>query len=99
MCNIGNPQAVAQEPLSFGREVLGTLLNKGMLESVDVSQDARERAQKYREQLPMNSVGGYSDSRGVRAVREEVADFIAARDGENCRPNLNELFLTDGASP
>jgi glutamate--glyoxylate aminotransferase len=41
-------------------------------------------------------MGGYTDSRGNTVVRNEVADFIAARDG--VRPNPEQIFLTDGAS-
>jgi len=95
-CNIGNPQAVAQAPMSFIREVLAGLTCPGVVDHI--AKDAKERVEKYRATLPMNSIGGYSDSRGVPVIREEVADFIAARDGEECRPKLTDLFLTDGAS-
>jgi len=95
-CNIGNPQAVAQTPMTFIREVLAGLTCPGIVNYI--AKDAKDRVEKYRATLPMNSIGGYSDSRGVPIVREEIADFIAARDGEECRPKLNDLFITDGAS-
>ena len=42
------------------------------------------------------SLGRYSESQGVRVVREEVAAFISARDGVQADPE--DIFLTDGAS-
>jgi glutamate--glyoxylate aminotransferase len=41
-------------------------------------------------------IGAYQDSRGNMLVRQEVADFIQARDGHAADPN--SIFLTDGAS-
>lgn len=46
--------------------------------------------------LLQGGVGGYTDSRGNTMIRNEVADFIAARDG--ARPDPDAIFLTDGAS-
>ena len=41
-------------------------------------------------------VGAYTESQGLSIVRQEVADFITARDGV---PAVKEnVFLTDGAS-
>ena len=42
-------------------------------------------------------LGAYSDSRGAPGIRQEVADFIAARDGHPSSPDA--IFLTEGASP
>lgn len=41
--------------------------------------------------------GAYSDSRGVEAVRQHVAEFLEQRDGVSA--NANSIFLTGGASP
>jgi len=95
-CHIGNPQGIAQTPITFIREVLSGLVCPGVLNSI--SRDAKERAERYLATMPMNSIGGYSDSHGVKLLREEVADFIAARDGEECRPNPMDIFLTHGGS-
>lgn len=43
--------------------------------------DAVDRARKVLGSLGVGGVGGYTDSRGNVAVREEVADFIEKRDG------------------
>jgi glutamate--glyoxylate aminotransferase len=43
--------------------------------------DVIERARKLVGSFGIGGVGGYTDSRGNPMVREEVADFIQARDG------------------
>ena len=40
--------------------------------------------------------GAYSDSAGVRVIREDVADYISERDGFPC--NADDIFLSTGAS-
>jgi glutamate--glyoxylate aminotransferase len=57
--------------------------------------DAIERARKLNGMFG-GAVGAYTDSRGAAGVRQEVADFIAARDGHPSNPD--HIFLTDGAS-
>ena len=48
--------------------------------------DAIERAKKIIASFGTGGVGGYTDSRGNPMIREEVADFIQARDGH--RPSI-----------
>jgi aspartate/methionine/tyrosine aminotransferase len=43
--------------------------------------DAVARARKLVASFGTGGVGGYTDSRGNRTIREEVADFIQRRDG------------------
>lgn len=56
--------------------------------------DVVKRAQQYIDSVP--SAGAYTDSAGIRAVREEVADFLLQRDGHASDPD--SIFLTSGAS-
>ena len=94
-CNIGNPQALGQKPISFTRQVMSIVLNPELLETDGLfNDDVTARARKYLNAMP--SVGAYSDSSGVSVVRKEVADFIARRDGHPA--NAEDIFLTDGAS-
>lgn len=44
----------------------------------------------------IGSVGAYSHSQGVPAIRQDVANFIAKRDGYSSDPE--SIFLTAGAS-
>ena len=97
-CNIGNPQALGQKPLSFVRQTLSLVMNPDLLKEPDIRSlyppDVLARASAYLAAVP--SVGAYSDSQGVRLVRQHVAEFIAARDGYPA--SERDIFLTDGAS-
>ncbi|MCX7024885.1 MAG: aminotransferase class I/II-fold pyridoxal phosphate-dependent enzyme [Spirochaetes bacterium] len=96
-CNIGNPQALEQKPLTFPRQVLALceypeLIGKaaGLFPA-----DAIETAKKLLAGTKFG-LGAYSESKGVRIVREAVAEFIRARDGIEADPD--SIYLTDGAS-
>ncbi len=97
-CNIGNPHAFAQQPMSYVREVLSlleypALLNKdlnGLFQN-----DAIARAKYILSQIP-EGVGAYSTSAGLEFVRIAVAEFISRRD--QISANHQRIILTDGAS-
>lgn len=55
-----------------------------------------ERAEKYTSKIG-GGIGAYTNSQGLSVVREEVAEFIAARDGVG-PADPESIFLTDGAS-
>ncbi|CAN1287264.1 Alanine aminotransferase 2, mitochondrial [Linum perenne] len=100
-CNIGNPQSLGQQPITFFREVLAlcdhpVLLDKSETQGL-FSADAIERAWKVLDQIPGRATGAYSHSQGIKGLRDTIAAGIQARDGFPCDPN--DLFLTDGASP
>ncbi|EDO15038.1 hypothetical protein Kpol_392p5 [Vanderwaltozyma polyspora DSM 70294] len=95
--NIGNPQQLKQKPLTFYRQVLSILQYPELLESGSniFKKDAIERARKLLKEI--GSVGSYSSSQGIPAIRKTVANFITKRDdGEISTPN--DIFLTAGAS-
>jgi len=98
--NIGNPQALGLKPNTFNREVLALVTAPSLLEKPDCDKlfpaDAIARAKELLAMMP-GGIGAYSDSRGVPGIRQEVADFIAARDGHPSDPD--SIFLSDGASP
>lgn len=58
--------------------------------------DVIERAEQILKMIP-GGIGAYSDSRGALGIRQEVANYIAERDGVPA-PNPDHIFLTDGAS-
>ena len=96
-CNIGNPQALGQRPMTFVRQTLSVIVNPELLDIGDqlgYPSDVIERARLFIGAVP--SVGAYSDSQGIGLVRQHVADFISARDGYPASPK--DIFLTDGAS-
>ncbi|CAM9412512.1 unnamed protein product [Chrysoparadoxa australica] len=101
-CNIGNPQALLQPPISFFRQVMSLCMNPELMQTEKDNlplypPDVYARAKKYLD--PKNLKGGagaYTDSKGMLAARLEVASFIGKRDGHPADPE--QIFLTNGAS-
>ncbi|WWC93301.1 hypothetical protein V866_000134 [Kwoniella sp. B9012] len=100
--NIGNPQqkGLNQKPLTYWRQIIS------LLEYPDLFEKHQELAEKvypkdviarakslYKE---IGSVGAYTHSKGVLAIRKRVAKFIEERDGYPADPE--SIFLTAGAS-
>uniref|UniRef100_A0A2N9G9I1 alanine transaminase n=1 Tax=Fagus sylvatica TaxID=28930 RepID=A0A2N9G9I1_FAGSY len=100
-CNIGNPQSLGQQPITFFREVLALCDHPSILDKSETqglfSADAIERAWQILDQIPGRATGAYSHSQGIKGLRDTIAAGIEARDGFPADPN--DIFLTDGASP
>jgi aspartate/methionine/tyrosine aminotransferase len=98
-CNIGNPQALKQKPLSFLRQLLSLLEYPELLNHPDTlklyPRDIVSRAKSILEQHP-HGTGAYSQSPGIPFIRKAVAEFIARRDG--IPADRDHVILTDGAS-
>ncbi|BDU71903.1 aminotransferase class I/II-fold pyridoxal phosphate-dependent enzyme [Mesoterricola silvestris] len=96
-CNIGNPQSLGQRPITYVRQLLALCEYPELLTAApgvfpsDVLDTARAILEGTR-----HGLGAYSESRGVRFIREAVARFIEARDGAAVDPD--HIYLTDGAS-
>ena len=101
-CNIGNPQALKQKPLTFVRNTLAACEQPELLKSpnIDLMEDAKEKAHYILEQSK-HGLGAYSESKGLRFVRKAIADFIISRDsfnGVEQNADFENIYLTDGAS-
>ncbi|KAK2652691.1 hypothetical protein Ddye_012547 [Dipteronia dyeriana] len=99
-CNIGNPQSLGQQPITFFREVLALCDHTPILDKSETqglfSTDAIARAWQILDQIPGGATGAYSHSQGIKGLRDTIAAGIEARDGFPADPN--DIFLTDGAS-
>ncbi len=100
--NIGNPQALGQMPLTYIRQTLALCEYPALLDSTlargkdalfpaDVVQAARTVLAGT-----VHGLGAYSESKGVKVIREAVARFISERDDDEADPD--SIFLGDGAS-
>jgi aspartate/methionine/tyrosine aminotransferase len=113
-CNIGNPQALGQKPITYYRNVLslledpGKIIRERMLKSfalqgIDLISDyALETSELFLSKIS-TGMGAYTDSKGPLFIREAIADFINKRDGftdhdSDLQSNPDYIFLTDGAS-
>jgi aspartate/methionine/tyrosine aminotransferase len=96
-CNIGNPQALGQQPLTWNRQILALCEYPALMDLAPGTfpADAIETAKAILAGTG-HGLGAYSESRGVRFIREAVAEFILERD--HIGVNADAIFLTDGAS-
>ena len=96
-CNIGNPQAFGQKPITWLRQILALCEYPALMDSAPdlFPADAIEAARAILKGS-RHGVGAYSESKGLRFIREAVAEFIRERDGAGVDPEA--IFLTDGAS-
>ncbi|CAN8098465.1 unnamed protein product [Discula destructiva] len=99
--NIGNPQQLDQKPITFFRQVLSLLENPrlldnegALLEHFDYKPDVIARAKWLLSKV--GSVGAYSASNGVPAIRQSIADFLERRDGFPAKES--DIYLSGGAS-
>jgi aspartate/methionine/tyrosine aminotransferase len=98
-CNIGNPQALKQKPITFVRQVLSLLEYPALLDRPEAAKlfpaDALKRARMILGKNP-GGTGAYTHSAGLPFIRKAVADFINRRDG--IPVDADRIVLTDGAS-
>ncbi len=96
-CNIGNPQSLGQHALTWNRQILALCEYPHLMDLApgafppDVVETAKAILAGTK-----HGLGAYSESRGVRFIREAVAEFILERDHIGVDPDA--IFLTDGAS-
>uniref|UniRef100_A0A7S4FP59 Aminotransferase class I/classII large domain-containing protein n=1 Tax=Eutreptiella gymnastica TaxID=73025 RepID=A0A7S4FP59_9EUGL len=97
-CNIGNPHAVQQAPITFFRQVAAAIQYPPLVDMDPpvLPPDVCRRAREYIQAMPGKSVGSYTESDGLQLVRKQVASFIERRDGFPADPKSIEL--TTGAS-
>lgn len=101
-CNIGNPQALGQKPLSYVRQMLALMQYPELAYKSPQSfpPDVLTRASELLA-ASGGGLGAYSESKGLRVVREAVATFIARRDSDSSLTvgsDPEHIYLTDGAS-
>jgi len=96
-CNIGNPQSFGQKPLTWLRQLLALCEYPALMDlplgvfPADAVETARAILNESR-----HGMGAYSESAGLRFIREAVAEFIRERDSIGADPDA--IFLTDGTS-
>jgi len=100
VCAVGNPHTLGQPPLTFNRQVLALCAAPFLMDHPSVldlfPEDAVARARQMVGYLS-GGVGAYSDTCGAMGIREEVAEFIAARDG--CAPHASHARITTQRNP
>ncbi len=104
-CNIGNPQALGQKPMTFYRQVLSLMefpeaIRNERSRGDFISGDVLDYAEDFLSHGP--GTGAYTESKGPLFIREAVAKFINKRDevetSDGIPSDPENIFLTDGAS-
>jgi alanine transaminase len=98
-CNIGNPQALEQRPLTYLRQILCLVEYPALLDDpataarfpADVVRKVRDILRRH-----PHGTGAYTQSSGIPFIRQAVAEFVARRDG--IPADKEHIILTDGAS-
>lgn len=70
------------------------MINPELENRCKFNNDVVTRAHKYMSSV--SSVGAYTQSQGIPAVRQEIADFLNKRDNKDA--DINNIFLCNGAS-
>lgn len=87
---------MGQKPITILRQVMAICMEPELLNSPLFPEDAKKRASIVLQGCQGQSVGSYTDSAGIEAVRRQVADFISKRDGFDC--DWQNVVLTAGAT-
>jgi len=97
-CNIGNPQALQQPPLTYLRQLLCLIEYPALLDGPAAGQFPQDVVARARLLLAKHApgTGAYTQSPGMPFIRQAVADFIARRDG--IPASAARVIMTDGAS-
>ncbi len=108
-CNIGNPQALGQKPISYYRQITSlvefpTLLKREQKLNIELKlypTDVLAKAEYFLQHSTGNGVGAYTASNGPLFIRQAIANFIDKRDKDATKftpANPEHIFITNGAS-
>ena len=95
--NIGDCHAMGQKPLTFVRQLLAATVDPALVRDNKVyPHDVAARADSILMSCSGNSLGSYTDSRGITHVRESIARFISQRD--HIESKSDSVYLVNGAT-
>ena len=108
-CNVGNPLAVGNRPYTYNRQVLALCDCPDLLQDLDAATaeklfpaDVQAAARRLLQATGIGGTGAYSESAGVALIRQDVAEYMNARDGLASEHPLAataaDVFLSNGSS-
>ncbi|XP_014662719.1 PREDICTED: alanine aminotransferase 1-like [Priapulus caudatus] len=95
--NIGDCHAMGQKPMTFMRQVIALCTYPPLMNDPTFPADAKAKAKRILGACGGNSIGAYSESPGIEIIRQDVAAYIAKRDG-GIPANPDQIMLSTGAS-
>ncbi|EGG06952.1 uncharacterized protein MELLADRAFT_106312 [Melampsora larici-populina 98AG31] len=93
--NLGNPQEMGQEPITFARQIAALAEYPQLSTLVKFPDDVVKRSAEL-VKANGGSIGAYSSPQGISLIREHVAEFLGERDGVPADPE--SIYLTAGAA-
>jgi len=97
--NVGNPHALGQTPITYGRQVMALLMAPFLMDHPNIGTmfppDVIARAKNYLKHIK-GGLGAYTDSKGNPYIRKEISEFITRQSGQPCSPD--NIFISNGAS-
>jgi len=97
--NVGNPHALGQVPITYGRQVMALLMAPFLMDHPNVHSmfppDVIARAKLYLQHIK-GGLGAYTDSKGNPYIRKEISEFITRQSGQPSNPD--NIFISNGAS-
>lgn len=96
--NIGDAHAMGQPYITFLRQVIALCAYPELLNLDAFPEDAKSRAKRILQGCGGQSVGAYSSSAGIDVIREDITKYISNRDGIPDSCDINDVFLSTGAS-
>ena len=94
--NIGDCHATGQKPMTFIRQVLALVTYPDLMKNAEFPDDAKQRARRILDACRGGSIGSYTESPGLLAIRQDIAKYIQERDGFPSDPS--DLVMCTGAS-
>lgn len=94
--NIGDCHATGQKPLTFIRQLLAVCTYPDLIGDPRFPDDVKQKAVRILDNCGGYSLGAYTESGGIRVVRQDTAEYIAQRDG--FPSDWENVFLSTGAS-
>ncbi|XP_061550955.1 alanine aminotransferase 1-like [Phycodurus eques] len=82
----GDPHMAGMKPITFVRQVLAACFYPQLLDGDNLPADVKQRAQKLLRCCDGGSVGSYTNTAGIPAIVESIAQFISQRDGVPADP-------------
>ncbi|XP_055332703.1 alanine aminotransferase 1-like [Paramacrobiotus metropolitanus] len=93
--NIGDCHAMGQPKVTYPRQVMALCTHELLFDDPTIPDDAKDHARRILASCQGQSLGSYTESAGLKIVREDIAAFISRRDGFSCDPD--NIILTAGA--
>ncbi|CAF3320841.1 unnamed protein product [Rotaria socialis] len=95
--NIGDCHASGnQVPVTYIRQFLAGCTYPPLMDSPDFPSDIKQKVERLLSVCGGKSLGAYTESQGLIAVREDIATYIQERDGYPA--DTSDIYLCNGAS-